>query len=221
MSVSNNTLYIKGEQNVEVKKRDVTLGDLLTMECSQQNIVSKLKTIKILKIPDVGQHRYVVSILKIIECIHKEYPNLEIQNMGSPDLIVTYEEQKGNNSFLQGCKIAFITLLSFIGAAFAIMTFNNDSEATKLFGQVYELIMGKPQTGFGVLELTYSIGLAVGILVFFNHFGKRRFSVDPTPIEVEMRLYENDIQTTIISDYSRKGQEIDVGKTDIPGANRP
>lgn len=220
MLVSNSTLYIKGEQCVEVKKRDVTLGDLLTMECSQQNIVSKLKTIKIIKIPDEGQHRYVVSILKIIECIHKEYPNLEIQNMGSPDLIVIYEEQKSNNKFLQGCKIAFITLLSFIGAAFAIMTFNNDSEATELFGQVYELIMGKPQTGFGVLELTYSIGLAVGILVFFNHFGKRRFSVDPTPIEVEMRLYENDIQTTIISDYSRKGQEIDVGKTDTPGANR-
>lgn len=220
MSVVNNTLYIKGEQCVEVKKRDVTLGDLLTMECSQQNIVSKLKTIKIIKVPDEGTHRYVVSILKIIECIHKEYPNLEIQNMGSPDIIVTYEEQKKNNKFFQGGKIAFITLLSFMGAAFAIMTFNNDSESTKLFDQIYELVMGSPKTGFSVLELTYSIGLAVGILVFFNHFGRKRFSVDPTPIEVEMRLYENDIQTTIISDYSRKGQEIDVGKTDTPGAYR-
>lgn len=220
MSVSNNTLYIKAEQNVEVKKRDVTLGDLLTMECSQQSIVSKLKTIKIIKIPDEGTHRYVVSILKIIECIHKEYPNLEIQNIGSPDLIVTYEEQKNNNKIWQGCKVAFISLLSFIGAAFAIMTFNNDSESTKLFDQIYGLVMGTPKTGFSILELTYSIGLVIGILVFFNHFGRKRFSVDPTPIEVEMRLYENDIQTTIISDYSRKGQELDVGKTNIPGDRR-
>lgn len=220
MSVANNTLYIKGEQNVEVKHRDVTLGDLFTMECSQQNVVCKLKTIKIIKIPDEGQHRYVVSILKIIEAIHKEYPNLEVQNLGSPDLIVTYEEQENNNKIWQGLKIAFITFLSFIGAAFAIMTFNNDSETPKLFDQIYELFMGQPKSGFSILELTYSIGLVIGILIFFNHFGKRRFTVDPTPIEVEMRLYENDIQTTIISDYSRKGQEIDVGKTDTPGARR-
>ncbi len=220
MTVANDTLYIKGEQSVEVKNRSVTLGDLLTMECSQQSVVNKVKTMKILHIPDGGQHRYVISILKIIECIHKEYPNLQIQNMGAQDLVVTYEEQKKHNTIMQGLQIAFVTVLSFIGAAFAIMTFNNDSETPKLFEQIYELFMGKPHTDFGVLELTYSIGLAVGILIFFNHFGKRRFTVDPTPIEVEMRAYENEIQTTIISDYSRRGQEIDVDKTNSPGNYR-
>lgn len=220
MAVTNQTLYIKAEQSVEVKHRDVTLGDLITMECGQQNIVSRLKTIKILKVPDKGQHRYVISALKIIECIHKEYPDLEIQNLGAPDLIVTYEEQQKNSKIWQGCKVVLITLISFIGAAFAIMTFNNDSGISKLFAQIYELFMGKPKNGFTILELTYSIGLAIGILVFFNHFGKRRFSVDPTPIEVEMRLYENDIQMTLISDYARKGQEVDVGKSNHPGTHR-
>ena len=66
--------------------------------------------------------------------------------------------------------------------------------------------------GFTVIELFYSIGIIIGILVFFNHFGKKRFTVDPTPIEVEMRLYENDLQTTLIEDYSRKEQELDAGQ---------
>ena len=57
-------------------------------------------------------------------------------------------------------------------------------------------------------------------LVFFNHFGKKRFSVDPTPMEVEMRLYENDIQTTLIETYSRKEQELDVGKGNTTGNHR-
>ncbi|MEE0884349.1 MAG: stage V sporulation protein AA, partial [Faecalimonas sp.] len=65
--------------------------------------------------------------------------------------------------------------------------------------------------------LGYSVGLVAGILVFFNHFGKKKISVDPTPIEVEMRLYENDIQTTVIAEYSRKGQELDVGETNTTG----
>ena len=90
----------------------------------------------------------------------------------------------------------------------------------KIFDQIYELFTGSPKTGFSILELSYSIGLVAGILIFFNHFGKRRFSVDPTPIEVEMRLYENDIQTTLIADYARKGQDLDVGKSDTNGNNR-
>ncbi len=220
MEVTKTTLYIKGDQSVEVKNRDVTLGDLVTMECTQPNITNKLKTIKILKIPDSGKHRYVISILKIIEYIHKEYPSIRIQNLGATDLIVTYEEQKNNNRIWQACKVALITITSFIGAAFAIMTFNNDSGTPDLFTQIYELFTGKPKTGFTILELAYCIGLVVGILVFFNHFGKHKFSVDPTPIEVEMRLYENDIQTTLVSDYARKGQEIDVDKTNNAGVYR-
>lgn len=220
MSVANSTLYIKGEQCVEVKNRDITLGDLVNMECGQAHIVSKLKTLKVLKVQDQGKHRYVISILKIIECIHREYPNLEIQNMGPPDMIVIYEEQKASNKLWLGIKVAVVVAITFVGAAFAIMTFNNDSGTTQLFEEIYELFTGKVKTGFTILELTYSIGLALGILVFFNHFGKRRFSVDPTPIEVEMRLYENDIQTTVIADYSRRGQETDVGKSDYSGRDR-
>ena len=79
-----------------------------------------------------------------------------------------------------------------------------------MFGQIYEQLTGTVSDGFTVLELTYSIGLVIGILTFFNHFGKKRFSVDPTPMEVEMRLYENDIQTTLIENISRKGKELDV-----------
>ena len=73
---------------------------------------------------------------------------------------------------------------------------------------------------FSVLELTYCVGLIVGILVFFNHFGGKKFTVDPTPMEVEMRLYENDIQTTLIENYSRKEQEMDVGKTSHSRSHR-
>lgn len=220
MSVANSTLYMKGEQCVEVKHRDVTLGDVLAMECNQQNIVSRLKTIKIFKIPDQGKHRYVVSVLKIIECIHKEYPNLEVQNLGSSDIIVTYEGIQKKNSLWNGIKIALVTLITFFGSAFAIVTFNNDSGVSKLFDDIYELFMGVPKQGFSILELSYSVGIILGILVFFNHFGKKKLSVDPTPIEVEMRLYENDIYTTVIAEYARKGQELDVGKTDSIGNTR-
>ena len=117
-------------------------------------------------------------------------------------------------------KVALIGLVVFAGAAFSIMSFNNDISITKMFRQIYQLVTGEESSGFTVLEISYSIGISIGILAFFNHFGKRRFSVDPTPMEVEMRLYENDIQTTLIETYSRKGKEQDVGSTNPSGTHR-
>jgi len=117
-------------------------------------------------------------------------------------------------------KIVGVVAVTFIGAGFSIMAFNNDVDVSRLFAQIYEFFMGKPKEGFSVLELTYCVGLIVGILVFFNHFGGKKFTVDPTPMEVEMRLYENDIQTTLIENYSRKEQEMDVGKTSHSRSHR-
>ena len=91
---------------------------------------------------------------------------------------------------------------------------------TKLFSQIHELVTGQESSGFTILEISYSFGLTAGILIFFNHFGKKRFTVDPTPMEVQMRLYENDIQTTLIEDCARKGDEIDVGSSGSAGAHR-
>ena len=62
MSSNPDTLYIKGERDVEVTKREVTLGDILTFECSNKALIPKVKALKILKIPENGQKRYVISI---------------------------------------------------------------------------------------------------------------------------------------------------------------
>ena len=209
MASSSDTIYIKADRNVEVTKPEVTLGDVLKIECANSSVTSRLKTLKLLKFHNTdkkNQNRTAVSILKVIECIHEVYPNADIQNVGEQDFIVTLEEQQTAGQLLHWIKTVSVVIITFCGAAFSMMAFNNDVDVTKMFGTI--------------LELTYSIGVIIGILTFFNHFGKKKFTVDPTPMEVEMRLYENDIQTTLIEDFSRKGKELDVGSSDHAGNSR-
>ncbi len=222
MSANTVTLYIKGDRDVEVTKPDVTLGDILSIECTNRAVLARVRALKIVKMKKTGQQRCVVSILRVIECIHEVYPEAEVQNLGETDIIITYEDQKTPVFFWHILKAVFVAVVTFFGSAFSIMAFNNDVDVTKLFDQIHELVTGTPSDGFTVLEISYSIGLTAGILIFFNHFGKKRFTVDPTPMEVQMRLYENDIQTTLIEDSARKGEEIDVGmaSTVPPGSDR-
>ena len=66
MAIGNTTIYIKGDQSVEVQTRDVTLGDVVSIECANSQIVAKLKTLKLIKVQDAKKQRSVFSILKII-----------------------------------------------------------------------------------------------------------------------------------------------------------
>lgn len=203
-------LYIKGGRNTEVTKPDVTLGDILSMECTDKTVLARVRACKIVKFRKKGRDRRVISVLEIISCIHKEFPDLDVCNLGETDMLITHEEQKTPPLIFHIIKTAFAAAAIFFGAAFSIMAFNNDVNVTKLFGQIYELATGQETSGFTVLEISYSIGVAGGIIIFFNHFGKKRLTADPTPMEVQMRLYENDIQTTLIENADRKGEEIDV-----------
>lgn len=214
------TLYIKGDRDVEVTKPDVALGDLLSMECTDKLMLAKIKTLKIIRFKKSGKQRCVVSVLKIIACIHEKFPEADVQNLGETDIIVTYEDQKTPALAWHIIKTVFVAAVTFFGAAFSIMAFNNDVDVTKLFGQIYELVTGQEAGGFTILEIAYSVGVTAGILIFFNHFGKKRFTVDPTPMEIQMRLYENDIQTTLIENSERRGEEMDVGTTDTSGSDR-
>ena len=209
MGTSGQILYIKGEKNKEVKRMEVLLGDILSMECTDQAIINRLKTVRLFRASQ--KKRYIVSILKVISKIHEIYPNLTVENMGETDLIISVEEQKKKGKVVPLLKSVFVVLVTFIGAGFSIMTFNNDVDVPKLFDQIYFLVTGNQSDGFGILELTYCIGMSAGILLFFNHFGKKRFTVDPTPMEVEMRTYEEEIEMTLIDEYSRKKEEKDVG----------
>lgn len=214
MSAEQDTVYIKGERNIVVQNQIVTLGDLLEIECSNNMIATKLKTQKLMKISSKPQTKVVVSVLKVIRQIHQIYPKIEVQNLGETDFIVTYEGQKEASNLIYVCKTLFVSLVTFVGAAFSIMAFHNDISITKLFGHIYTLLTGKISSGFTMLEISYSIGLMIGILIFFNHFGKKNASKDPTPMEVQMRLYENDIQTTVVENASRKGREMNVDTKD-------
>lgn len=192
------TLYLKIDENVGVHDRRVFFKDIAQISCSNKEIEARVKTMLFPEAVGREPGRYVKSVMEVIACIQKEFPSLEINNIGVPDFIITYEKQKQPADAVSWLKTAAVCVLCFFGAAFSIMTFNNDVSITELFGQVYELFTGQTSDGFTVLELSYSLGLGLGIIVFFNHFAGKKLTADPTPLEVQMRTYENDVNDTII-----------------------
>lgn len=210
MSTISATIYINAEQNVELQSEDVYVKDIGSLTCSDAHVLAKVKAIKLHHFKRDEQKRQVISLLKVIEEIEKVYPNVSVQSMGEPETLVEYISVNKHKGFAQWIKLLFVAMVSFFGTAFTIMAFHNDIGINDVFSKVYEMVMGQPGDGYGILELAYSAGLAIGIIVFFNHIGGRRITKDPTPIEVEMRIYEEDVNKALIATADREGKTIDV-----------
>lgn len=211
MSASQQTLYIKIEQNCIVYQPAVRMEDVAQMECTNIGILRQVKQMDLYHFhgKDKSEFVQVFSILHLIELIHKQYPSLEVVSLGEPDFVVRYEPKPEKNP-IQYLKVAVLSVILFFGAAFSIMTFIEDVSVTKVFDRFYYRVTGVMPQGITSLEVCFCIGLAVGIMVFYNHIGHKKITDDPTPIQVAMRKYEQDVDTTYIETSSRKGKNIDV-----------
>ena len=208
--MANATVYLKCERNIEVQSEDVQMTDVGSLQCSDTAVSAKLKALKVHHFGRNEPKRCVISALKLVELMEKTCPGITVQVLGETDVLVEWVSVDKHKSGVQWLKAALVCLVSFFGTAFTIMAYHNDVGINDVFTQVYRLVMNREPQGLNVLEVSYSIGLALGIIVFFNHVGGRRLTKDPTPIEVAMRNYEEDVDKTLIATSSREGKEEEV-----------
>ncbi len=204
------TVYLNINQITEVHHKEVQLKDVADVYCDDSAVMNKCKALRIKTIHEERNKRYIESTLDVIKKLVEMDPSISVNNVGEVNYIIDYHKKKTPNWVWQWMKTIFICIICFCGASFAIMTFNNDVSVVDVFKEIYKIIMREESSGFTILELSYSVGLAVGIIGFFNHFTKYKFTTDPTPIEVEMRLYEDNVSKTLIQNDGRKEQDIDV-----------
>ena len=208
--MSQTEVYLNVKEITEVRTKKVQLKDVADLWCEDSHLANRLNALTIKTIREDKDWRYVESVLDIIRLISETAPGTQVNSVGKVDYIIDYHRPKRPSYAWEWLKTLFVCAVCFFGAAFAIMTFNNDVDVTKVFGEIYYVVTGQQSNGFTILEVSYSVGLAVGIMGFFNHFSKWKINTDPTPLEVEMRLYEDNISKTLIQNAGRKESGIDV-----------
>lgn len=206
--MSQTIIYLKASGNCIVYDKNITLGDVLKIECTNIGILRAVKQMDLYSFNH--EHAVVFSILKVIERIHQDYPNIEVVNCGESDFIVEFKKGTVESQWIKQLKLFAVAVIVFFGSAFTIMTFHNDIGIQEVFEKFYLQLTGEQKPAVTELEISYSIGLAIGMIVFFNHLSKKRLSKDPTPIEVEMKKYNKDVINTKIASADEKGHAEDV-----------
>lgn len=203
------TVYLKCDRNIEVENRDVFLKDVASIGCADKTVTARLRALKVYHFQKEKARRCIISALELIRLMEQECPGISVDVIGETDVLIEWIQINRHKGWRQWLKAIVVCCISFFGTAFTIMAYHNDIGINDIFTEAFRMIMGKEPEGLNLLELSYSIGMAVGIAVFFNHIGGRRFTKDPTPIEVSIRKYEEDVDKALIAQAGREGKEID------------
>lgn len=200
-------VYIKLEPKIQIPQEKVSVSDVAEIVCQNE---AKKEQVRTLCIHTFGiADRDVVTSLYIVNEIEKHIQDIVVVPLGAEDVILERLPKKKPSRVLEIGKVIFVSMVCFFGTGFTIMAFHNDIGIRGVFEEISSLITGTGDSGVMVLELSYAFGLMAGILIFFNHIGKRRITKDPTPIEVSMRNYEDDVNKTLSETWDREGKTIE------------
>lgn len=205
-------IYIKPMEKASiVRKREVLLRDVAEVYIGGAK-TQEAGRLVVFSIPEEKKKTYLLSVLDLIRILHQKYPKASISNLGEMDILIEYQPQpERKNPLWTGAKIAFVSLILFVGATTTIMCFHSDTQLPLIFQNVYYIFFGENREMPAMLSIPYSIGVGLGIILFFNHFSKATLTDDPTPIEIEMTTYEKETNASVI-DYLEQQKQQGGGK---------
>ena len=204
------TIYVKAKKLGNVKSAKVVMNDIGDVYCSDSEILKSINKIILYEFPLNSKHqtfRKVISIMDIIEKITYRCPGCDVVSIGEKEILDEYDRSAAPSKAHEMLKVALVCILVFWGAAFTIMAFNNDISIQGVFDQFYLQMTGEKKPDVSELEIAYSIGMALGIIIFFNHIGKKRITNDMTPIEVEFDKHKKDICEAMVDNAQNEGDK--------------
>ncbi|MEF2964410.1 stage V sporulation protein AA [Paenibacillus sp. M1] len=146
-------------------------------------------------------NRIVIDMLQVIACIQRRFPGQRVETLGEPHVLVEMVSEEKKPSI-----ILFIIawLLLFFGAALTIMNFHADVSMPEVQIRIVEMLTGKRDEHPYLFQAAYSVGIGLGMIVFFNHLFKKKWNEEPTPLEVEMYLYQENMNQYVVAEEYEK-----------------
>ena len=194
-------IYIRMRNRVQVKQnQNLKIKDIARI-IGKDEIVKKLEDKNLLTVKKEDRNIIIIDLVHMIETIQAIDPSLEIQTFGPAQTIVEVIYDKKKVTFLS---FAAVWLLLFLGAVMTIMNFHVDVSMREVHQKLFTIITGKVDEKPLLIQVPYSIGLGLGMILFFNHFFKKRFNEEPSPLEVEMFNYQQDLDQYVIMNENKE-----------------
>ncbi|MFC2948260.1 stage V sporulation protein AA [Virgibacillus sediminis] len=187
-------VYVRMKKNMEINHmQEIVLKDVASVSAPER-IKKELENTSIYRVTEKDKNILVIDSFMIIEHLNKIYTHLEFQMVGPSQTIIRIQTKKKEPPILI---VSVVWLLLFVGMAMTIMNFHYDVSMQEVHQKLHFLLTGEENQFPLWIQIPYSFGLGAGMLLFFNHWFKKRLNEEPSPLEVEIYNYQQDLDNYV------------------------
>jgi stage V sporulation protein AA len=204
VNVMEKTIYIRMRNRSQVREKEIIYLKDTAQIIACDDILYPLRNLEVHKVKTEDKNIIIIDAMSVINRITKAFPDAEVQIIGPSQTIVEVIYKKKRLSIPSFLLIWF---LLFFGAALTIINFHEDVSMQSAQQRLYTIITGKEAVKPILFQIPYSFGLGLGMILFFNHFFRKRINEEPSPLEVEMFKYQQDIDSYVIMHENKESMK--------------
>ncbi|MFU1794774.1 stage V sporulation protein AA [Paenibacillus azoreducens] len=194
-------VYLQLRSRVPITEgRTVTLGHVARILCDPK-WEAPLRNLELARPQTWDGNLLLIDLMHIIPLVQKLIPGVIIEPIGQTHVLVEVVKDSKKPSLLL---FLLVWVLLFFGSALTIMNFHADVNMQEVQIRTVEMLTGRRDEHPYLFQAAYSFGIGFGMVIFFNHLFKKKWNEEPTPLEVEMYLYQENIdQFVVAEEYKR------------------
>jgi len=203
-------VYVRMRRRAVVRPMSVIrLGDVARL-VTEPRCQERLRSLPLHQMTEKDGNLLLIDMLQVVKAIREAEPGMTIETFGEPHVLL--EISPAGEVKPRKIVLTLAWLLLFFGSGMAMMNFHADVNMPAVQRRITELITGRAAAHPWLFQIPYSLGVGMGMLLFFNRLLRKRLNDEPNPLEVEMFMYQENVNHYVITEEYRKKHEDQAGE---------
>jgi len=171
-------IYIKDIYDIYPKDKELILGDICLREYKDNDL------------------KYdVIHLGEVIEKINDKLSQTSIHFLKTEDIVVFFEKYtKDRTKYI---RVAIVSIIVLMGSIMGIMNFHADVNMYESQYKIVEVLTKDAKRYLPYFQIPYSIGIGIGVAMFFNKFIPNYSKHEPSPMELKMVSLNKEIENQL------------------------
>lgn len=171
-------IYINDLYDIYPKDKELILGNICLREYKDNDL------------------KYdVIHLGEIIEKINDNLSHTSIHFLKTEDIVVFFEKYtKDRTKYI---RVAIVSIIVLMGSIMGIMNFHADVNMYESQYKMVEVLTKDPKKYLPYFQIPYSIGIGIGVAIFFNKFIPNYSKYEPSPMELKMVSLNKEIENQL------------------------
>lgn len=137
----------------------------------------------------------VIHLGEVIESVNCKFPELYLNFLKPDDIIIFFDNDKKDKT--KYIRVFIVSIVVLMGSIMGIMNFHADVNMAQSQFTMVNAITKDAKSYMPYFQIPYSIGIGIGVALFFNKFIPTYSKGEPSPLDLKMVSLNKEIENEL------------------------